>query len=145
MDRFQAIKKIIDSLRAIDGRTSPWDASYTFNCDLADNAIDREVYVDEINQFPCVMCVASGVTVKHSGGGQRFNIMPFRIRGITWDENVEDAGELLADDIEHVISHVRDRNPEFDEIRIETIQTDEGLNAPLGAVILEGVALYRND
>lgn len=145
MDRSQALSKIITALRRIDGRTSPWNPSYTFNEAVYDQVYSRDLFLDEINSFPCVMCVAERVTVKHTGGGQRYNILQFRIRGVTWNNQVEDAGELLAEDIEHVFTHIRQDHPMFDEIRLDSIQTDEGLNAPLGAVILEGTALYRND
>jgi hypothetical protein len=144
MDKFTALDRIVTALRRVDGHTSPWDSSYTFSTSIT-AVYDRELYIDEINSFPCVMCVADQVQVRHSGAGERYNIMTFRIRGVTWDDQVEDAGEMLADDIEHVISHIRQNYPEFDECRINTIQTDEGLNAPLGALIIEGVALYRND
>ncbi len=144
MDKFTALTAISTMISHIDGRTSPWDASYTFSTSVA-AVHTRDLYVDEINAFPCVMCVADSVRVQHSGAGQRYNIMSFRIRGITWDEQVEDAGELLADDIDHAVSHARTVYPDLDEVRITTIQTDEGLNAPLGAVVLEGIALYRND
>lgn len=144
MDKITALTALAEQITHIDGRTSPWDPSYTFATSVA-SVHTRDLFVDEINSFPCVMCVAESVKVRHSGAGQRYNIMQFRIRGITWDEAVEDAGEQLADDIDHVISHTREEYPAFDEVRIETIQTDEGLNAPLGAVVIEGIALYRND
>lgn len=145
MNRREAQLKIIDSLKRIDGRTSPWDASYTFNTDVHGNVLDRDEYIDNINSFPCVMVTFTDTQVRHIGGGERYLVTSFRIRGITWDEDVEDAGELLADDLEHAIDRVRQDNPEFDEVRLDTIQTDEGLNAPLGAVIVQGTLVYRNE
>jgi hypothetical protein len=145
MNRREAQLKIIDSLKRIDGRTSPWNPSYTFNCDLHDNVLDHEEYVDNINSFPCVMIIVMDTQIRHIGGGERYVVSSFRIRGITWDEQVEDAGELLADDLEHALAYVRQDNPEFDEIRLDSLQTDEGLNAPLGAVIVQGTMVYRHE
>jgi hypothetical protein len=145
MNRRQSQLKIIDALKRIDGRTSPWNPSYTFNLDLHDNVLDHDEFVDNINSFPCVMLTITDTQIFHIGGGERYVISAFRIRGITWDEQVEDAGELLADDIEHAISKVRQDHPDFEEIRIDTVQTDEGLNAPLGAVIVQGTMVYRHD
>lgn len=144
MNRYEAQQRIINQLKRIDGRTSPWDASYTFSTDLHDAVVPHDEYIGNINSFPFVMCVFQESQIRHVGGGERLTITSFRIRGITWDEDVEFAGELLADDIEHVLNHVRLEHPEFDEIRLTTIATDEGLNAPLAAVVIEGTLVYQN-
>jgi hypothetical protein len=145
MDRMQAQTNIIQLINRINGTTSPWDASYTFNCTATGNVYDRELFIDQINAFPCVMLTTERVQVSHIGAGIRYNTLSFQIRGITWDEDAGTAGEALADDIEHVIKYARQEYPAFDEVRIDTIQTDEGINAPLGAVILQGIAVYSND
>jgi hypothetical protein len=145
MDRNQASQRIVDTLRRIDGRTSPWNSSYTFRTDVYDRVYDHDLFLEEINQFPCVMFTVTEIAVSHVGGGQRYNTMSFRLRGVVWDESTSEAGELLADDLEHAVSNIRQAYPEFEEIRLDTIQTDEGLNAPLGAVVIQGTAVYRND
>ena len=145
MDNLQAVKKLIAQLKRIDGRTSPWAADYTFNVDVHETVLDHDEFLDAINSFPCLMVTATESTVTHIGGGQRYAVVRFRIRAVTWDETVEDAGELVADDVEHVIAHMRSEYPEFDEVRLDTIQTDEGLNAPMGAAVLQGTLVYRND
>ena len=132
-------------LKRIDGTTSPWNPSYTFNTDVHGTVLDHDEFIDAVNSFPCLMVTTVQTAVTHIGGGQRYKTQSFRIRGITLDEGVEDAGELLADDIEHVLSHIRHTYPEFDEVRLDTIQTDEGLNAPLGALIIQGTLVYRNE
>lgn len=141
----QAQTNIIQLLNRINGTTSPWDASYTFNCAVTGNIYDKELFIDEINAFPCVMVTAERVQVSHIGAGTRYNTLSFQIKGITWDESAADAGEALADDIEHALNYARLEHPEFDEVRIDAIQTDEGINAPLGAVIIQGIAVYSND
>lgn len=145
MNRLQAQTKIIDQLKRIDGRTSPWNAAYTFNVDLHGTVLPYDEFIDNINSFPCVMVTMTQTEIRHVGGGQRYAIVSFRVRGITLDDQVEDAGELLADDLEHALSYLRQENPEFEEARLDSIQTDEGLNAPLGAVIIEGTLVYRNE
>lgn len=145
MNRRQSQLKIIEALKRIDGRTSPWNPSYTFNLDVHETVLDHDEFIENINSFPCVMVTVIDTMIRHIGGGERYVVSSFRIRGITWDERTEEAEELLADDIEHVISHLRAAEPEFDEIRIDTVQTDEGLNAPLGAVVVQGTMVYRHD
>lgn len=145
MNRREALLKIIEQLKRIDGRTSPWNPSYTFNADLHGTVLPYDEFIENINSFPCVMCTFTDTMIRHIGGGERYLVTSFRIRGITLDEQVEDAGELLADDLEHVVSYIRREHTDFEEARIDTIQTDEGLNAPLGAVIIEGTLVYRND
>lgn len=141
----QALTNIMQLINRIDGTTSPWDASYMFKYSVTGNIYDRELYIDQINAFPCVMVVVDRVQVSHIGAGTRYNTLSFQIKGITWDENASAAGEDLADDIEHALKYARLEYPQFDEVRIDTIQTDEGINAPLGAVIIQGIAVYTND
>jgi hypothetical protein len=145
MDRIQAQSYIVNALKTMDGRTSPWASDYTFSYAINDNVHDRDLYIDEINQFPCIMVTVDRVQVSHIGAGVRYHTLSFLIRGITWDEDAQSAGELLADDIDHVISNLRRIHPQFDEVRIDTIQTDEGINAPLGAVLIQGIAVYQNE
>ena len=145
MNRLDAQTKIITELKRIDGRTSPWNASYTFYHDVHETVIPHDEYIDNINSFPCIMLTLLESKIVHVGGGERLNLTSFRIRGITWDSEVEFAGERLADDIEHVLNHVRHEHPEFDDIRLNTIATDEGLNEPLGAVVIEGTLVFRNE
>lgn len=141
----EAQTRIVTQLKRIDGRTSPWNLDYVFTVDLHENVLPHDEFIDNINSFPCVMVTFTNTQIRHIGGGERYAVISFRIRGITLDEDVEDAGELLADDLEHAISYLRRENPEFDEARIDTVQTDEGLNAPLGAVVIEGTLVFRNE
>lgn len=145
MTRREALLKIIAQLKRINGRTSPWNSDYQFNVDVHETVLPYEEFIDNINSFPCVMLTFIDTQVRHIGGGERYLVTSFRIRGITWDDQVEDAGELLADDLEHALSYVRREHTEFEECRIDTVQTDEGLNAPLGAVIVEGTLVYKHE
>lgn len=145
MNRYESLQALVSSFRAIDGRTSPWNPSYTFNLDVHENVLDHDEFVEAINSFPCIMVTFTDTQIRHIGGGERYTVSSFRIRGITWDEDVEDAGELLADDIEHVVNHLKQAYPSFEEVRLDSVQTDEGLNAPLGAVIVQGTLVYRNE
>jgi hypothetical protein len=40
--------------------------------------------------------------------------------------------EALLDDIEHVLQHIRKRNPCFIDVRIVNLSTDEGIMEPYG-------------
>ena len=145
MDRREAQTNIIALLKRIDGRTSPWTSDYTFSYAINDNVHSRDLYIDEINSFPCIMVTVDRVQVSHIGANTRYHTLAFRIRGITWDGDAQSAGEALADDIEHALEHARQEHPTFDEVRIDSIQTDEGINAPLGAVLIQGIAVYQNE
>jgi len=141
----QQILKIINQLKRIDGRTSPWNASYTFNWDLHDNVLPHDEFIENINSFPCVMFTVDNTVIRHIGGGERYVVISFLIRGITWSDDVEEGGDLLADDIEHALSRIKHSYPEFEEVRLDTVQTDEGLNRPFGATLIRGTLVYRHD
>jgi hypothetical protein len=145
MNRLKVLTAIKQSLKRIDGRTSPWDPDYTFSTDVHGTVVTQDLYVEEINSFPILMVTVMQELISHTGGGQRWSALSFRVRGVIWDEDAEQAGEQLADDVEHVISNVRRENTQIEEIRIDTIQTDEGINRPLAAVIIQGTALYQHE
>lgn len=140
MTRTQAILKICEHFREITGGQSPWDPAYTFHNHVY-QVDDRFLWVDEISNFPSVQCVSRGETITHQGGGVRRVTLAIEVRGFTWDRDVAGRGETLADDIEHAINHFQD--PDIDDLRILSIQTDEGLNEPLGVVIIQLVATYQ--
>jgi hypothetical protein len=64
-------------------------------------------------------------------------------RGYTLDHSVEESGELLAQDMEHIMQWIKRVYPSFEEIRILSVETDTGLNAPYGVALFKLEALYQ--
>ena len=142
MDRYNATKKIREALLTIDGRTSPLDYEYPFNCSVY-NVYEGYRFLDEINEFPSLMLVCEKEEIRHVGGGVRYSLVNYELRGLHWSEETQFAGELLAEDIEHVLQNSRVWAPEFEELRVLDIQTDDGLYAPLGSVIIRFTVLFE--
>ena len=65
------------------------------------------------------------------------------IRGYTYDAEVEESGELLAQDIEHIMQYIKKQRPDIEEIRVLSVETDSGLNAPYGVALFKLEALYQ--
>jgi len=137
----QVIEDFIEALRRIDGRTSPWNSDYDFSTDL-----HGDVYYgfnDDVNSFPQVQIIINDERIYSIGGGVRFSNVELQIRCYTYDESVEESGEALASDIEHVISAYRLWAPDIDDFRIASVETDGGINAPYGAAIITAQVLFR--
>lgn len=129
-------------LQRIDGRTSPW-SKYEFNIDLHDEVHDQLLFFPDINSFPLVSFSVEDERIVHAEGNERYSLTSIEIRGYTYDEEVEQSGELIAQDIEHVLEHLRSEDRRIEEIRVMSVNTDSGTNAPYGACIINIEALYR--
>lgn len=133
---------LVEQLSRIDGRTSPW-SSYEFNCSLHGEVYPELRFFDDINSFPAVCFVISNERIIHAEGGARFYTVSLELRGYTYDEDVEESGELLAEDVEHVLAYLRQVDRRLEDVRLLEINTDAGINAPWGACILNIEALFR--
>lgn len=142
MDRYTATNKIMQALLSIDGRSSPLDPHYVFSTSVH-SVFDEYRFLDEINEYPTLMVVCEKEEIRHIGGGIRYSLVNYELRGINWSDDTQYAGEQLAEDIEHVLQHSRAWAPEFEELRVLDIETDDGLNAPLGVVIIKFTVLFE--
>lgn len=143
MNTLEFLNLLVEQLRRIDGRVSPW-GSYTFNYDLHGEAYPRLHFFDEINSFPLVSATVVDERIIHAeGGGALFYSVSVELRGYTYDEAVEESGENISQDIEHVIEHLREQDPRITEVRVLEINTDSGLNAPWGACVIKIEGLFR--
>jgi hypothetical protein len=133
---------LVEQLSRIDGRTSPW-SSYEFNYELHGEVYPELRFFDDINSFPTVCFELKNERILHAEGGARFYMVSLELRGYTYDEDVEESGELLAQDVEHVLEHARQEDRRLEDVRLLEIETDYGLNAPWGACILSIEALFR--
>lgn len=129
-------------LQRIDGRTSPW-SEYEFNLDVHSEVYDELLFFPDINSFPLISFSVQDERIIHAEGRERYSLTSIEIRGYTYDEEVEQSGELVAQDVEHVLEHLRHENRKIEEVRVIKINTDSGTNAPYGACIINIEALYR--
>lgn len=140
MDTRTATLSIISQLAHINGGASPWNADYVFS--WSPTVREGFWYIDEINEFPTITVCQQEEQIVHSLSSERRSRVTYDIRGYTYDEEVELAGELLADDIEHALMHIRKTDNRFDDVFIEKIETDFGLLKPTGVVKMKVVAVF---
>jgi hypothetical protein len=70
-------------------------------------------------------------------------VLTIDLRGYTLDQEVEESGELLAQDIEHIMQWMKKQYPAIEEVRVLSVETDGGLNAPYGVALFKIEALYQ--
>ena len=140
--RIHVLNSLNEQLSRIDGRTSPWDARYTFNYQVAEVRPNFRFF-DEINAFPALMFTITNESIKHIGGDVRYSMLDIEIRGYVYDEETIESGESLAEDVEHVLQHVRLENKQLEEVRLLEIETDSGESAPYGSLIIKLQVLFQ--
>jgi hypothetical protein len=138
MDRYTCTNKIIEVLKRIDGGTSPFNLDYVFNVNVYENVYDHAMYIEDIDAFPTISIHATSERLIHSLSDERYSLVMYEIRGYMLDEAVEEAGEALASDIEHVLKYA-----DVDDLKIISIETDGGLQAPMGVCIITVGGFFR--
>lgn len=129
------LEEIKKALESINSQISTFDSSYTYNYTVQ-KVVTRELFMDEIHDFPTLMVTNQGIQFIQLSNNLRHKVYSCRIRAIVYDENTIESGELLAQDIEHVLENYRKWEYRFEEVRLTRIETDAGINAPYGAVII---------
>lgn len=135
--RTQIVEAIKDLFVVNFDGTSP----YTTN--VFENVKAKQVFWDEIDDFPSI-CLYSGIeTREYLPGGFRWAFLTVNIRVYVQDEDAKDRLEEIFDDIEVVLDSNNDLtvagNNLSTDIRILSFSDDEGLLSPLGVgeVVLE--------
>lgn len=132
--RRQAIvTSLSEALKVIDGSTE-------YNTDLGGNVHPRMLFWDEVNEYPAVHLSAGTEVRQYQGGGYKDRFLTVVIRCYVKSENSVDELEGLLADIEFVVEMnsrlaYQDRSgvPQTThDILIMSIDTDEGVLAPLG-------------
>lgn len=129
------LEEIKTALESIDGSVS---GPYSFNYAVP-QVVTREMYMDEIHDFPTLMVTNQNIQFIQMSNNLRHKVYSCRIRGIVYGD--VEAAEKLAQDIEYVLEHY---NWSFEEVRLIRVETDAGLNAPFGAVIISFLVLDRS-
>lgn len=131
--RLAIVEALVEKLKGIDG-------SGDFSVDLAGNVLPRMVFWDEINEFPSVQVSAGSEFRQYQGGGYKDRFLTVTVRCYVKEEDPVAALEGLLADIEFIVEEngrlaYQDRQglPQFThDILITSIDTDEGVLAPLG-------------
>lgn len=151
--RTQIIDFLVTELKRInkqqDARTVPVRNGYTYKTNVFNNVFRRQKYLNEINDFPTICVRATGEDRLELGAGIRFGTFGFEIRAYVKNEAIIETEEDLADDIEFVLENLTSeataRARELTDVRITSTETDEGLMAPFGVVIINGILRYQQD
>jgi len=117
------------------------DGNYPYNSNVFDYVSSKMVFLDDIEQYPKVCCVAGDESRQYLPDGFKWRFLIMSIRVYVSNEN--DAQEelaLLIEDIERIIDDndvlvyddAVDPKLQTTSITIQSITTDEGVIAPLG-------------
>ena len=138
--RSNIVDSLVTLLNGIDG-------TGTYSCNMFNNATKRLVFWDEVVDFPHISVVAGSEQREYLPGGFKWGNLSIDLKIYVQDEDPIQALELLMQDIERLI----DANNEIDyggnnttqELRITSIETDEGLLAPYGVGEISLQVLYE--
>ena len=130
--RSAIVNALADKFKEIDG-------SGSFKTRLDNNVETRLKFWDEIEQFPAVHITAGSETREYYGGGQKWRYLAITIRAYVNNEDPTQELEELLEDIETVVDanntltyHQLGTNAGVSQFTVLTIDTDEGVLAPLG-------------
>lgn len=104
--------------------------------DIYENAKSRQIFWDEVTDYPTVCVYPGGETREYLPGGFKWAFLTVNIRIYVNDEDAKDRIEEIFDDIEYVLDSNNDLTVEGNDlstdIRILSLSDDEGLLNPLG-------------
>ena len=127
--RRQIVDAIVTKLKEIDG-------TGTYNVNLYNNVYNKLKFYDEINDFPSVFVNAGTETREYQPGGFKWGYLAIIIRVYVRGEEPETDLENIFEDIESVIDANGNLsyaiNSFIEDMKILSINTDEGLLAPIG-------------
>ena len=142
--RSDIIDLLVKELKKIDGGTSDFDSSYTFNTNLSNNVERKIRFLDEVNDFPSLY-IAAGTEIRDFNSQNLTNAtLDATIRAYVFSEDEsQDKMDDLIQDIEHVIYRIGDNSDKgIQEISISNISADEGLFTPYGLSEIEVLIDY---
>lgn len=124
------VDALVTKLKDIDGTSS-------YNIDLNNNVTNKLVFWDEVNDFPYVSVTAGNEIREYLPGDSfKWGLLGVTIRIYVHDEDPVNELEKIFVDTETVIDGnnqlTYDTSKITQEIRIQSITSDEGLLAPYG-------------
>jgi len=124
---------IINALRQIDGRSSPYATAYNFKSDLRDNVYRGLKYIDEINDFPSIYATSGREIRKFNTNNNTESRVESTLRCYVYGEDPVNQINDLVLDVEHIIYNLK-ATPDLQlfDVNILTVLTDSGLLHPYG-------------
>ena len=143
--RSEIVDFLITELKNIDGGTSNYSASYTFNVNLFNNVYRGVKFLDEVNDFPAIYLAAGAENREFESLSLTVATLDVTIRAYVYGEdNSQSLADDLLEDIEHVIYSLEDSPTKgIQDITIESITVDEGLVEPYGLAEVNLQITYR--
>ena len=143
--RSEIVDFLITNFKNIDGSTSNYNSSYTFNVNLFNNVYRGVKFLDEVNDFPAIYLAAGAENREFESLSLTVATLDVTIRAYVYGEdNSQSLADDLLEDVEHVIYSIGD-NPEkgIQDITIDSITVDEGLVEPYGLAEVLIQVTYR--
>ena len=127
--RMSIVNALVDKLKTIDGNGG-------FLTNIYNNVHPRLKFWDEVDDYPSVYLNSGGETREYLPGGFKWAYLWVTLRIYVQDEEPELELEKIFEDIENII----DANGQLEyetgkfveDIKILSINTDEGLLTPIG-------------
>lgn len=127
--RAQVINALVEQIKKIDGELP-------YNSNVYNNVKGRLVFFDQVTDYPFICVVAGREYREYLPGGFKWAFLEISIKIYVRGDTPEEKLELLLEDIENIL----DANTELEyatnksivDINIVSIDTDEGVLAPLG-------------
>ena len=130
--RSAILEALADKFKEIDGAGA-------YKSRIDDNVHTRMKFWDEVEQFPAVHMAAGAETRQYWGGGNKWRFLTITIRAYVNADNPTMELEQLLEDLETVIDdnntltyHQLGSNAGVSQFTVISIDTDEGVLAPLG-------------
>ena len=127
--RSKIVNALVDKIKEIDG-TSEWES------DLFGNVFNKLKFWDEVDDYPSVFLNTGQELREYQPGGFKWCYLSITIRLYVNDEDPEARLEELFQDIETIIDSngnlEYDTNKFIEDLKILSINTDEGLMNPIG-------------
>ena len=135
-NRVKITNYLIEQLKYINGDVSPYDSTYLFKSNVHDNVSNRELFFDEIHDFPSLFVVSPIEERQYNSKESTKAIIQSIIRVYLHSDELEKAKEDIIEDIIHVIYNMTDPDVSYElqQVTIESIEKDSGILKPYGIV-----------
>ncbi len=116
--------------------TDNFDGTSPYTTNLFSNVIGKQVFWDEVNDYPTVCVYAGTETREYLPGGFKWGFLIIDIRIYVNDENSKDRIEEIFEDMESILDDNNtltvSGNDLCTDIRILSLTDDQGMLSPLG-------------
>jgi len=127
--RSKIANELVCKLKEVDG-TGDWCSN------LYTNVENRLKFWDEVDDYPSVFINTGSETREYQPGGFKWAYLMLTVRIYVQDEEPEARLEEIFEDIEKIVDNngnmEYDSNNTIEDMKILSIQTDEGLLNPIG-------------